>query len=87
MVSFIIRIKTKIFIDEVMLKETSKRFSEAFEDGFHFAAFYSFLKLKEQEIKNVTWLAELVTMQVNRNLPGWNKYVVPFMYHQDEIRD
>ena len=68
-----------------MLKESSRRFSEAFEDGFHFACFYSYLKLKEQEIKNVTWLAELVTMQVNRNLPGWNKYVVPFMYHQDEI--
>ena len=70
-----------------MLKETSRRFSEAFEDGFHFACFYAFLKLKEQEIKNVTWLAELVTMQVNRNLPGWNKYVVPFKYHQDELKE
>jgi len=45
------------------------------------------VKLREQEIKNVTWLAELVTMQVNRNLPGWNKYVVPFMYHNDELKD
>ena len=74
-------------IDEVMLKESSRRFSEAFEDGFHFGCFYSYLKLKEQEIKNVTWLAELVTMQVSRNLPGWNKYVTPFMYHAEELRD
>ena len=74
-------------IDEVMLSEQSRRFSEAFEDGFHFGCFYAFIKLKEQEIKNVTWLAELVTMQVNRNLPGWNKYVVPFMYHNDELKD
>ena len=43
--------------------------------------------IKEQEIKNVTWLAELVTMQVSRNLPGWNKYVIPFQYHMDELRD
>jgi len=72
-------------IDEVMLTEASRRFSEAFENGFHYGCFYSFLKLKEQEIKNVTWLAELVTMQVSRNLPGWNKYVVPFKYHVDEL--
>ena len=70
-----------------MLKEQARRFSEAFEDGFHFGCFYAFVKLREQEIKNVTWLAELVTMQVNRNLPGWNKYVVPFMYHNDELKD
>ena len=64
-----------------MLKESSRRFSEAFEDGFHFGCFYAFLKLKEQEIKNVTWLAELVTMQVSRNLPGWNKYVAVSYTH------
>jgi len=34
-------------IDEVMLSESSARFSEAFEDGFHFGAFYAYLKLKE----------------------------------------
>lgn len=53
-------------IDEVMLVEASKRFSMAFEDGFHYGCFYSYLKLKEQEIANVTWLAELVTLQVSR---------------------
>jgi len=30
-----------------MLKESSARFSEAFEDGFHYACFYAYLKLKE----------------------------------------
>lgn len=75
-----------VTIDDVMLQYQSRKFSEAFEGGFHVGAFYSYLKLKEQEIKNVTWLAELVTMQVNRNLPGWNKYVVPFKYHVDEFK-
>lgn len=73
-------------IDEVMLVEASRRFSMAFEDGFHYGCFYAFLKLKEQEIANITWLAELITLQVSRALPGWNKYVVPFKYHDDELK-
>lgn len=73
-------------IDEVMLVESSKRFSLAFEEGYHYGCFYAYLKLKEQEIANITWLAELITLQVSRALPGWNKYVVPFKYHDDELR-
>ena len=72
-------------LDEVMLVEASRRYSMGFEGAFHVGCFYSYLKLKEQEIKNVTWLAELVQMQVSRNMPGWNKYVVPFRYHCDEM--
>ena len=72
-------------IDEVMLKEASRKYSTGFEGQFHYGCFYSYLKLKEQEIKNVTWLAELVQMQVSKNLPGWNKYVTPFMYHKTDL--
>jgi hypothetical protein len=25
-----------------------------------------------------------VQMQVSRNLPGWNKYISPFMYHVND---
>jgi V-type H+-transporting ATPase subunit d len=71
-------------IDDVMLKEASRRYSCAFEGGFHVACFFAYLKLKEQEIKNVTWLAELVQMQVSRNLPGWSKFIVPFKYHYND---
>ena len=72
-------------IDEVMLTAASQKYSMAFEGNFHYGSFYAFLKLKEQEIKNVCWLAELVTLQVPRNLPGWNKYVAPWQYHLDEL--
>lgn len=34
-------------IDEVMLVESSRKFSLAFEDGFHYGCFYAYLKLKE----------------------------------------
>lgn len=73
-----------VTIDDVMLTEASRRYSVAFEGGFHIGCFFAYLKLKEQEIKNVTWLAELVQMQVSRNLPGWNKFITPFQYHSND---
>lgn len=72
-------------IDDVMFVEKSKRYSMAFENGFHYGVFYAYLKMKEMEIKNIIWLAELVSIGVPRQLPGWNKYVLPFKYHKDEI--
>lgn len=56
----------------------------AFENGFHFGVFYGYLKLKEIEIKNVLWLAELVSLDMSRGLPGWNKFTVPFKYHRNQ---
>ena len=64
-----------------MLAESSRKYSMAFENGFHFGVFYAYLRLKELEIKNVTWLSDLVSMNLSKNSPGWNKYSVPFMYH------
>jgi len=72
-------------IDDVMFTERSRKLSMAFEQQFHYGVFYAYLKLKEQEIKNIIWLAELVSIGVPRQLPGWNKYVLPFKYHNDEI--
>ena len=68
-------------LDDVMLAEASRKYSMAFENGFHFGVFYAYLRLKELEIKNVTWLSDLVSMNLSKNSPGWNKYSVPFMYH------
>jgi len=74
-------------LDEVTNEELTKKFSMAFEEQFHYGCFYAYLKLKEQEIKNVAWLAELIIMDAPRNLPGWNKVVVPFMYHVNDEAD
>ena len=70
-----------------MLEETIKRFSMAFEEQFHVGVFYAYIKLREQEIKNVVLLADLITQSAERNLPGWNKYIVPFMYHANDKQD
>lgn len=71
-------------IDDVMFVEKAKRYSMAFENGFHYGVFYGYLKLREMEIKNLVWLAELVSIGVPRQMPGWNKYVLPFKYHKEE---
>ena len=70
-----------------MIEESIKRYSFAFENQFHLAVYYAYIKLKEQEIKNVTLLADLITQDAARNLPGWNKYVVPFMYHVNDEKE
>ena len=71
-------------IDDVMFEAKSRKFSMAFEDQFHYGVFYAYLKLKEQEIRNIVWLAELISLNVPKNMPGWKKYVVPFKYHKED---
>ena len=68
-------------------EELTRKFSMAFEEQFHLGVFYAYIKLREQEIKNVVLLADLITQNAERNLPGWNKYIVPFMYHVNDQRD
>lgn len=75
---------SQLSIDDVMFVEQSKRYSMAFENQFHYGVFYAYLKLKEQEIKNIVWLAELVSVNIPKTLPAWNKIVLPFKYHKEE---
>jgi len=65
-------------IDDYMFEEKAKAYALAYEQQFHYASYYAYLKLKEQEIRNICWLAELVGLKAAKSHPGWKKIVVPF---------
>jgi V-type H+-transporting ATPase subunit d len=70
-------------IDDFMFEELTKRFSLAFEQQFHFACFYAYIRIKEQEIKNIIWLVELISLEKSKDSAQSKlkkNYILPFNY-------
>ena len=67
-------------LDDLMFKESMKRYSIAFEQQFHFACFYAYIKIKEQEIKNIMLLADMITFDKEIGAKVKKAYILPFDY-------
>jgi hypothetical protein len=47
-------------LDKLLYEEEVKRCMACFEQQFHYGVFYAYMKLREQEIRNVMWISECV---------------------------
>jgi hypothetical protein len=47
-------------LDKLLYEEEVKRCCACFEQQFHYGVFYAYMKLREQEIRNIMWVSECV---------------------------
>ena len=62
-------------IDDAFYEREVQMLELAFEGQMHFAIYYAFVKLKEQEIRNLVWIAECIVQQQKDEI---NKFVPCF---------
>jgi len=49
-------------IEDLIYKLNADQYELAFEQQFHFAVFYAWVKLKEQEVRNIRWIANMIVL-------------------------
>lgn len=47
-------------LDKLLYEEEVNKCVMAYEQQFHYGVFYAYMKLREQEIRNIMWIAECV---------------------------
>jgi len=65
-------------IDDAFYERDVQMLELAFEGQMHFGAFYAYVKLKEQEIRNLVWISECILQQQKDEI---NKFVPVFSFH------
>jgi len=49
-------------IEDAVYRDMTFAYEMAFEEQFHFALFYAWVKLREQENRNIEWIANMITL-------------------------
>jgi len=64
-------------IDDEFYRKEVRLYELAFESQMHFGVFYSYVKLKEQEIRNLVWITECILQrrkdQINSFIPVFSR--------------
>eukprot|EP00201_Polytomella_parva_P023316 CAMPEP_0175046030 /NCGR_PEP_ID=MMETSP0052_2-20121109/4794_1 /TAXON_ID=51329 ORGANISM="Polytomella parva, Strain SAG 63-3" /NCGR_SAMPLE_ID=MMETSP0052_2 /ASSEMBLY_ACC=CAM_ASM_000194 /LENGTH=345 /DNA_ID=CAMNT_0016309711 /DNA_START=143 /DNA_END=1180 /DNA_ORIENTATION=- len=47
-------------LDKLLYEEEAKKCMECFEQQFHYGVFYAYMKLREQEVRNIMWVSECI---------------------------
>jgi len=65
-------------LEDMVFEEDCQTHLFSFDQQTNFACFYSFVKLKEQEIRNINWMAELIARKTDKSDRNWKKIIIPF---------
>lgn len=49
-------------IEDLIYKDNAMQYELAFEQQFHFGVFYAWVKLREQEIRNIRWICNMIVL-------------------------
>lgn len=55
-------------IEDVIYKQNVTMYEMSFEQQYHFGVFYSWVKLREQEIRNIRWISNMIVLKSKENI-------------------
>lgn len=62
-------------LDKVLYEEEVRREVFTFEQQFHYGVFFAYMRLREQEIRNIMWVSECVAQDQKARITDGIVYI------------